>query len=114
MKALNRKTMVPEARWQVGEQVWLEGRNLLLPYGSAKLAPRRHGPFKIIKVISPVAYELELPLQWKIHPVFHASLLTPYIETSAHGPNYTRPPPDLVEGEVEWEVEAILAHRYFG
>ena len=61
-----------------------------------------------------MAYELELPSQWKVHPVFHASLLTPYVETAAHGPNYTRPLPDLVEGEAEWEVEAILAHRYFG
>ena len=25
-----------------------------------------------------------------------------------------RPPSELVEGEEEWEVEAILAHRYFG
>ena len=64
--------------------------------------------------MSPVVYELELPPQWKIHPVFHASLLTSYLETSAHGPNYTRPPPDLVEGEAEWEVERILAHRYHG
>ena len=61
-----------------------------------------------------MVYELALPPQWKIHPVFHASLLTPYVETPAHGPNYTRPPPDLVEGEAEWEVERILAHRYFG
>ena len=65
-------------------------------------------------MISPVAYELKLPPQWRIHLVFHVSLLTPYIETTVHGPNYTRPPPDLVEGEAEWEVEAILAHQYFG
>src|SRR6266851_5285662 len=30
-----------------GQKVWLEARNLALPYGSAKLAPRRHGPFPI-------------------------------------------------------------------
>ena len=87
--------------------MWLEGKNLSLPYGSAKLAPRRHGPFEIVKVVLPVAYELKLPPQWKIHPVFHASLLMPYVETLAHGPNYMRPPPDLVEGEAEWEVKAI-------
>ena len=39
VEALNCKATVPETRWQVGEQVWLEGKNLSLPYGSAKLAP---------------------------------------------------------------------------
>ncbi len=57
-------------------------------------------------------YKLELPPQWKIHPVFHANLLTPYKETAIHGTNYTRPPPDLIEGEAKYEVEQILdAHR---
>ena len=27
-----------------------------------------------------------------------------------HGPNYTNPPPELVNREEEWEVENILAH----
>ena len=31
--------------------------------------------------------------------MFHASLLSPYVETDAHGPNYSRPPPDLIGGE---------------
>jgi len=59
-----------------------------------------------------VAYQLALPLSWGIHNVFHASLLLPYKETTAHGPNFTRPPPDLIEGEEEYEVEAIINHRH--
>ena len=90
--------------------VWLEAKNLSLPYGTIKLAPRRHGPFKITKVISPVVYQLELPHPWSIHPVFHASLLTPYVETDAYGPNFSRPPPDLTKGEAEYKVEAIRSH----
>jgi hypothetical protein len=39
------------------------------------------------------------PKQWKIHNVFHADLITPYKETELHSPNFTRPPPDLVDGE---------------
>jgi hypothetical protein len=46
--------------------------------------------------------------------VFHASLLTPYIETGNHGPNFSRPPPDITIGENEYEVETIRNHRYFG
>jgi hypothetical protein len=41
-------------------------------------------------------------------------LLTPYIETDFHGPNYTRPPPDLIDGEEEYEVENILKSRRYG
>jgi hypothetical protein len=46
----------PEAQYTVGAQVWLEGKNLKLPYQSTKLAPKRYGPFRIIKEISPVGY----------------------------------------------------------
>ena len=61
-----------------------------------------------------MAYRLQLPPTWTIHDVFHASLLSPYSETPAHGPNFSRPPPDLISGEEEYEVESIKAHRYFG
>jgi len=72
------------------------------------------GPFWINKVILPVAYQLTLPVAWHIHDVFHALLLSPYHETQTHGPNFSRPPPDLIDGEEEYEVERIAAHRYHG
>jgi len=99
---------------QIGDLVWLEGRHLRTNQPTAKLAPRRHGPFKIVQVMSNVNYRLELPTQWSIHPVFHTDLLTPYRETPTHGPNYTRPSPDLVDGSEEYEVEKILDLRHFG
>jgi len=46
--------------------------------------------------------------------VFHASLLTPYKETDEHGTNFLEPPPELIEGEEEWEIEQILGKRHFG
>jgi hypothetical protein len=97
----------PEAQYTVGAQVWLEGKNLKLPYQLTKLAPRWYRPFKIIKEVSPVAYQLNLPLMWGIHDIFHASLLSPYHETTQHGPNFSWPPLDLIEGEAEYEVKAI-------
>src|SRR5487761_1760216 len=116
-QALNRTadaTGIPETRWKVGQQVWLEAKNLPLSHGTIKLAPRRHGPFKITKIVSPVAYQLSLPHQWNIHPVFHANLLTPFVETDSHSPNFSKPPPDLINDEEQYEVEAIRSHRRHG
>ena len=97
--------------FKVNDQVWLESKNLKIPYQSRKLAPKREGPFKIKEVLGPVTYRLTLPKQWKIHDIFHACLLMPYKETNLHGNNETRPPPNLVEGNEEYKVEAILSHR---
>jgi len=52
-------------------------------------------------------------MQWSIHDIFHIDLLTPYRETDLHGSNYSRPTPDLVDNEEEYEVEKILDSRQF-
>ena len=61
--------------------------------------------------MSPVTYCLKLPTSLKIHDVFHVDLLTPYHETSKHGANYTQPPPELIDGEGEYQVEEIIDER---
>jgi Chromo (CHRromatin Organisation MOdifier) domain len=38
----------------------------------------------------------------------------PYTETPSHGPNFTQPPPDLIDGEEEYKVEQIRSHRTWG
>lgn len=94
-----------------GQQVWLEATNLHFPNRPRKFSPKREGPFTIEKVLSPLSYRLKLPITWKIHPVFHASLLSPYKETETYGPAFSQPPPDTIDGEEEYEIEAIVAHR---
>jgi hypothetical protein len=94
--------------YKEGEQVWIEGTNLKTLYPSAKLGPKQYGPFEVLKQFSNAVYQVEIPRRWKNHNVFHANLLTPYKEMELHGPNFTRPPPDLIEGEEEFEVEKIL------
>jgi hypothetical protein len=101
-------------KYKDGDLVWLDGRNFCINQPTAKLAPRRHGPFKVIQVMSAVNYHLELPMQWSIHPVFHTDLLTPYKETIIHSPNFTRPAPELIDGEEEYSVEKILDSQWFG
>ena len=63
------------------------------------------------KVVSPLAVRLTLPRKWKIHNVFHVSLLEPY-RTSEHR---ERPDPskvlreaDDIEQSEEYEVDKVL------
>jgi hypothetical protein len=100
--------------FQTGDQVWLDGHNIKMFHPTAKLVPKRHSPFPIIRVLLPITYELCLPVQWKLHPVFHVDLLTPYRKTEFHSTNYDKPPPDLIDGEEEYKVERIMASRRFG
>src|SRR5882762_424817 len=98
----------------VGNKVWLKGKHVSTLAPSLKLAPHWHGPFPVLAVINDITFRLDLPLGWcsRIHPVFHASLLSPYVETSAHGPNFSCPLPDLVDGTEHFEVESILDSRF--
>ncbi len=100
-------------KYHEGDLVWLEGHHLRTNQPTAKLAPKRHGPFPIIQVMSPVNYQLKLPTQWSIHDVFHIDLLTPYRETDLHISNYLRPAPDLIDNEEEYKVKKILDSRQF-
>ena len=76
-----------------------------------KLRSLQEGPFVIEQVMGPLTYKLRLPRQWKIHPVFHATLLSPYKETATYGSSFSTPPPDLINDEEEYEVETIVRHK---
>ena len=99
--------------YPVGTKVLLDNTDLAINRPSRKLSERRSGPFEIIEKIGTHAYRLNLPSQWKtVHPVFHVSKLEPYQE-DPDKPNFSLPPPDIIEGEPEWEVEDILASKMF-
>ena len=112
-KSLERriKPSRPPRSFVTGNKVWLDSRNLKINVKSKKLAPKRYGPFEIVKQVSPVTYKIKLPASMKIHDVFHIDLLIPYTETEAYGETHPHPPPELIDGEEEYEVEEILADR---
>src|SRR5579863_9304371 len=97
-----------------GQKVWLDSMHLKTTHPVTKLCPKRYGPFTVTKKISHVAYQVDLLPSWKIHNAFHTSLLSPYQETLEHSQNFTEPPPDLIDGEQEWEVKRIVATRLYG
>ena len=68
-------------------------------------------PFEITHILSPLTYQLKLPHTWKIHDIFHASLLLPYCPMEAHGPSFLEPPPNIIDNEEEYEVKTILSHK---
>ena len=102
-----------ELEFKIGEKVLLSAKHINNPVDKGrptrKLAPRFIGPYKISKIISKVAYKLDLPNNLKIHPVFHVSLLKPYKESDEFERDVLPPPICISETqEDEYEVEAIL------
>ena len=62
--------------FSVGDKAWLHTGNLQLPVKvSRKFAPRYVGPFDVVESVSPVSFRLDLPPHYKIHNVFHVSVL---------------------------------------
>jgi hypothetical protein len=99
-----------EVTIRVGDKVLLSTKNLIIKRGSTKkLLPRYIGPLFVTKMINPVAFEVNLPKRLRMHNVFHASLLRPYLE----GKHPKSPPiPDVIKREFEYEVEKLTDHRY--
>ena len=110
---ITRKPGLAYKKFEVGDKVWLDARNLHLKT-TRKLTPRRLRPFEVIEEISPVVYKLRLPKAWRIHDIFHASLLTPQVTTAEYRIPEEPPLPELVDGESEFEVENILQHKFVG
>jgi hypothetical protein len=100
-----------DVRFGVGDWVLLSSKNLRFKAGTPKLLPRWVGPFQVVKSVGSQAYELDLPTRWKIHDVFHVSNLAGYRRDGSVQPP---PPAEVLEGEDEYEVDAVLAHRRVG
>ena len=85
------------------ELVLLSTRNLKMKEIQGKLKKRFAGPFKIEQRIGQQAYKLSLPENWKIHPVFHISLLKKWNTASIHE--------EEVPADDDLEIEKTLQWR---
>jgi len=77
---------------------------------SEKLTQRFVGPYRVKKIISANAVELDLPSTIKVHPVVDVSRIRKYT-SQVDDQRKETPKPVIIEGEEKWEVEKILNKR---
>jgi hypothetical protein len=103
------------AQFCVGDSVLLSTRNLNME-GCAKYIPRYVGPFTVTELIGTDsrhgthAYRLQLPVDWKIHNVFHISSLKLY-HPDLNAPSSALPHvPDILD-DYSYRIEHIVGHK---
>ena len=97
--------------FKINDSVWLLNRNIRSLRPSSKLDHKRLGPFRIVKQINPVTFELELPSSYRIHNAFHVSLLEPV--SAEYSKNQTPPPPPVPIAETEeYYVNKLIDIKY--
>ncbi len=103
-----------EVNFEEGDEVWLNIKNFQLPEGlSHKFLGPYMGPFKVLEKEFPNIYKLELLENLRVHPMFHVSLLKPvsYDASKLNRKHNSRPPPNLIHNELEFEMEVVLKSR---
>ena len=93
----------------MGDLVLLSTTNLRMKNVPSKLQRKFVGPFTIVDKISPLVYKLQLPDTWKIHNVFHISLLRPWRQ-SLYSTEQQQVVPELEapEDEQAGETKTVL------
>ena len=88
-----------------GEKIWLNSKYIKTKH-NRKLEAKFFGPFRVLHPIGKQVYKLELAKKWRIHDVFHVSLLEQDITRKER--MYDKDGEELnVGGKREYEVEAI-------
>ena len=98
----------PQPDIDISDLVMLNAKNIQTKCPTKKLSPQLYGLSKVLEKWGNRAFKLDISPGWKIHPVFHISLLER--DKVSDRPNREQPPrePEDVEGDMELEVEKII------
>jgi len=97
--------------YKVGDLIIFSTKDLqMVGRKTEKLTERFVGPYKVKKIISTNAVELQLPSTVKIHPVVNVSRIHRYMG-QVEGQRKEQLTPVIIEEKEKWEVEQILNKR---
>jgi len=92
----------------VGDQIWLHTTSIRTYHPSQKLSQKKIGPYTVTKIINRNVYELNLPANIQVWPVFNVNQLELYIFPLSEQLLPMLPNPKILDNELEWEVGAIV------
>jgi hypothetical protein len=100
---------------QAGDEVLVDS-TVLLPLGrhaiNRKVSPRFLGPYRVLRKISPEAYEIQLPSTSRAHKTLSIRFLRRVVPTHGKFPLRPKPPTDAqAEALMDYVVDKILGHR---
>ena len=109
MRYYNRRRS-PAPIFKPGDRVYLDVSDIRMTCLSPKLSHCRLGPFEIERQVGPLAYQLKLPHGLRqLHLVFNVVKLSAAPDDPIPGREPRAPPPPIVvDGKLEWEVEEVL------
>lgn len=96
--------------FEVGDRVMLNVKDFRIPgILSSKIGPKRIGPFTIMERHGNLAYRLDLPPSYRMHPVVSIAKLEPAVTDDSR---HSRPPPEVHDdNEEHFEVQNIVDER---
>jgi hypothetical protein len=110
MKRFYDRKVKAAPEFKVGDKVWLDKTRFKTERRSNKLDYKNLGPF-VVRSCHKMTCTLVLPLDMKVHPTFHVSVLNGHRENTIKGRIQPPDPPVVIEEYVEYAVREILDSR---
>ena len=99
----------PATELRPRDKAYVQKRGSRKDRPSASLDDKYWDPFPVKQKVGQSSYELELPPQTQIHPVFNSNVFKRAATDPFSGQQLqNKPPPDIIEGQEEYKVKTIL------